>query len=331
MASEQTSRKYLQQEECVEYEIKELISTLPRQNGWLASSLYQYQGFWHAAAYLQGLISCQNHFQARDSDVFLITTPKSGTTWLKALIFALMNRKQNPISSATHPLLSHNPHALVPFLEIKLYADNQKPDIASLPSPRLFSTHIPYVSLPESVKNGSRCKLVYLCRNPKDTFVSLWHFTNKLRTPEMGANDIGGVFDRFCNGISLYGPFWDHVLEYWNLSKDDPEGALFLRYEDMKEQPGVHLRQLAEFLKCPFTAEEDELGLVEEMLRLCSFDHLSGLEVNKSGKLSSGEANNAFFRRGEVGDWKNYLTPEMVDQVDRITANKFSGSGLQLW
>ncbi|XP_047974223.1 cytosolic sulfotransferase 12-like [Salvia hispanica] len=327
MSPEKTP-KYL--EESLGSEVKELISTLPKQNGWLASHIYQYQGFWHAASHLQALISCQNHFQARDSDVFLITTPKSGTTWLKALIFALMNRKQNPISSPTHPLLTNNPHDLVPFLEIHLYADNQKPDIASLPSPRLFATHMPYVSLPESVKNGSRCKLVYLCRNPKDTFVSLWHFTNKLRTPEMGANDIREVFNRFCDGVSLFGPFWDHVLAYWEVSRERPGCALFLKYEEIKARPGVHLRQLAEFLDCPFSAEEEESGMVERILKLCSFDHLRGLGVNKNGKLSSGEENNAFFRRGEVGDWNNYLTAEMAERIDRIGREKFHGSGLEL-
>ncbi|KAH6831662.1 sulfotransferase 12 [Perilla frutescens var. hirtella] len=318
--------KYLQQEESLAPESEELISSLPRQNGWVASNLYQYQGFWHAARYLQGLISCQKHFQAQDSDIFLVTTPKSGTTWLKAIIFALINRQRHPIAANDHPLLSHNPHDLVPFLEIKLYAHNQIPDLASFPSPRLFSTHIPYVSLPESLKNTSKCKLIYLCRNPKDTFVSLWHFTNKLRLPEMGTNGIEEVFDRFCNGISLYGPFWDHVLEYWKLSVEHPERVLFLKYEDMKEQPQFNLRRVAEFLDCPSVTADEE----EQILKLCSFDNLSNLEVNTKGALSSGELNNAFFRRGEVGDWKNHLSAEMVQKLDQITKDKLCGSGLDL-
>lgn len=140
----------------------------------------------------------------------------------------------------------------------------------------------------------------------------------------MGNNQIGEVFERFCNGISLYGPFWDHVMEYWKLSLEIPERVMFLKYEDMKEQPQLHLRRVAEFLNCPFTADEEESRLGDQILKLCSFDHLSCLEVNR------GEENNAFFRRGEVGDWNNYLSAEMVQKLDRITREKFCGTGLEL-
>lgn len=75
---------------------------------------------------------------------------------------------------------------------------------------------------------------------------------------------------------------------------------------------------------------EEESGLVDQILELCSFDHLSALEINKNGKLSSGEENKAFFRRGVVGDWRNYMDDEMVERMDRITQDKFAGSGLIL-
>ncbi|XP_051149200.1 cytosolic sulfotransferase 12-like [Andrographis paniculata] len=319
--------KYLQEEEASSQEFKSFISTLPRQKGWVVSNIYQYQGFWYAANHLQGLFSCHKNFNPEDSDIFLVTTPKSGTTWLKALIFTLLNRHRHPVGES-HPLCNSSPHDLVPFLEINLYADSQNPNLAFLHTPRLFSSHIPYSCLPEPVRN--RCKIVYLCRNPKDTFVSLWHFTNKLRLQEMGANSMSQVFDLFCNGVSLYGPFWDHILEYWQGSKENPESLLFLTFEGLKDRPGFHLRHLAEFLGRPLSSEEEESGLAEEILEFCSFQNLSATEINRNGKLSSGEVNCAFFRRGETGDWKNHLSDEMVQRLDRITEQKFSGSGLVL-
>ncbi|CAI9775186.1 unnamed protein product [Fraxinus pennsylvanica] len=216
--------KYLHQEEVVAQEYKDLILSLPKESGWVASSLYKYQGFWHPVRHLQGIITCQRHFQARDSDFILVTTPKSGTTWLKAIVFTLMNRMQYHISQ-DHPLLSKNPHDLVLFLEHRLYVDNQIPDLSSMNSPRLFATHIPFSSIPKSMKD-SGCKLVYLCRNPKDTFVSMWQFCNKLRPQESGTHSLGETFDMFCRGVSMAGPFWDHVLDYWKESRENPHKVM---------------------------------------------------------------------------------------------------------
>ena len=96
-------------------------------------------------------------------------------------------------------------------------------------------------------------------------------------------------------GVSLYGPFWDHVLGYWKESLEKPHKVLFFKYEEMKEKPSVHLRRLVEFLGCPTSVEDDASGMVGEILKLCSFDNLSNFGVSKSGKLSSGEENRSSF------------------------------------
>lgn len=108
----------------------------------------------------------------------------------------------------------------------------------------------------------------------------------------------------------------------------NPDKVFFLKYEDMKDEPVVHLRKLAEFLGCPFSSEEEKDEVLEGIVELCSFDNLSNLKVNKVGKLPSGEDYSVFFRKGEVGDWKNHLTSEMVERLDRICKEKFEGSGL---
>ncbi|XP_030512977.2 cytosolic sulfotransferase 5-like [Rhodamnia argentea] len=112
-----------------------------------------------------------------------------------------------------HPLLSQNTHDLVPYLESQLYLEQDLPDLASLPPPRLFATHLPYQLLPQSVRD-SKCKLVYLYKNPKDTFVSFWHSANKLRPRDKGEISLQESFDKLCRNVSLYGPYWDHILAY---------------------------------------------------------------------------------------------------------------------
>ncbi|KAG5603622.1 hypothetical protein H5410_025114 [Solanum commersonii] len=314
--SPQIPPKYLL-EDGLSDECKTLLSTLPKQRSWLAShDFYNYQRFWLDPRLLGGVLACQQQFQAQESDIILVTTPKSGFTWVKSLLFTLMNRKKYSIFEQDHPLLVKNTHDLVPW------------NSNSMLMVKLLATHMSFGSLPKPI-HDSRTKLVYLCRNPRDAFISMWHFSNNLKPDHTDIKAIEECFDLFCKGANPYGPFWNHVLDYWKESIEKPNKVLFLMYEEIKAQPKLQLKRLVEFLECQFSIEEEKCGVVDEILRMCSFDNLSNLEVNRNGKLSSGEKNKVFFRRGEVGDWKNYFTKEMSEKIDNIIKQKFQGSGLK--
>ncbi|KAI9105033.1 hypothetical protein K1719_022749 [Acacia pycnantha] len=317
--------KYLHEDEELSQQCKDLIATLPTESGWINVQLHQYNGFWFAKRHLQGILNFQNHFQAQDSDILLVTTPKSGTTWLKALAFAILNRNNHYHS---HPLLTTNPHDLVPFLDMNLYYQKAMPDLSLLPSPRLFATHLPYLLLPEPV-NQSGCKIVYLCRNPKDLFVSMWHFANKIRSETRGSISIEDSFDKFCRGVIGFGPFWEHMLGYYKESLERPDKIMILRFEELKDEPVKILKMLAKFMGSGFSKDEENGKVVENMLKLCSFESLSNLEVNKSGKTQFGVVNSTFFRNGEVGDWKNFLTLDMIKRLDDIVQEKLGKYGLK--
>ncbi|XP_043692819.1 cytosolic sulfotransferase 15-like [Telopea speciosissima] len=263
-----------EEEEGVGQECQELLRSLPQEKGWRTAHIYQYQGFWVAGKLIESIIEIQQNFRVRDTDVLLVTTPKSGTVWLKALAFAIMNR--NRYSFSENPLLNTNPHELVPFLEHGVFISNKLPYLSTLPSPRLFASHIPYPSLSESIKTNN-CRIVYQCRNPKDMFVSLFLFSGKLRPENLGPLSLDQAFELFCKGAYEFGPYWDHVLGFWKESFERPQKSL---------------------------------------------------EVNKTGKLMPRGDNAVFFRKGEVGDWMNHLSPEMAEKIDKITEVKLLGSGL---
>ncbi|GMJ01697.1 sulfotransferase 2A, ARABIDOPSIS THALIANA SULFOTRANSFERASE 2A [Hibiscus trionum] len=310
-------------------ELQQLVQTLPKEEGWISGSLYLYQGFWCPAIVLKPVVSFQKHFQAFDSDVMVATFPKCGTTWLKALTFSTLYRSQFSRGGIEHPSLTSTPHQLVRFMEYDVYANNPCPDPENICvyKPRLFATHVPHASLPTSIKD-SKCKIVYICRNPMDMFVSLWLFSNKLRDENQESLSPNKVFDMFCRGICAFGPIFDHALEYWNASQENPDKVLFLKYEDLKEDISSQLKRLSMFLGVPFTEDEEKQGVVEEIAKVCSFDKLRELEVNKKGLHISGIPHKDFFRKGKVGDWSNYLTPSMVERLEKLIHEKLDGSGL---
>ncbi|XP_065871544.1 flavonol sulfotransferase-like [Euphorbia lathyris] len=303
------------------------ISNLPQQPSWKHSvNLYKYQQFWFYDFPLKGIIQFQQNFIPQPTDIFLATTPKSGTTWLKALAFAIKTRTQfiNNDSDHDSPLLSTLPHDILPFIEF-VYAYGKNRD----PQNPLLATHVPFHSLPKSILN-SNSKIIYMCRDPKDVLVSQYIFTSKHGDAEIIAFE--EVYEKFCDGVSNYGPFWDHVLGYWKASLEFPDRVLFMKYEDLKKDNCFYVKKMADFMGCGFTVDEEKQGIVEKVIELCSFEHLSKLDVNKSaenrgdGILTRG--NESYFRKGKVGDWANYLRPEMAQRIDQITCQKFSGTGL---
>ncbi|XP_027354026.1 uncharacterized protein LOC113864476 [Abrus precatorius] len=264
---------------------------------------------------------------AKDTDIIVATTPKSGTTWLKALTFSIVNRQCFSIEN--HPLLTSNPHELVPYFEHDIYANNhdQIPHLPNMIEPRLFGTHIPFHALTKSSKE-SNCKIIYICRNLFDTFVSTWIFNNKVKQESLPDLTLEEAFESYCKGITNYGPWWNHMLGYWKESIVRPNKVLFLKYEDLKEDVSFQVRKIAEFLGCPFTQEEESSGMIENIIKLCNFEKMKDLEVNKFGRTFSRVDNKNFFRKAEIGDWKNYLSPSMVEKLSKIIDEKFSGSGL---
>ncbi|KAL5758818.1 hypothetical protein ACOSP7_021429 [Xanthoceras sorbifolium] len=177
-------------------EIQELLLTLLREKTFDGSFIYKYEGVWYRPIFLAGLISSQKHFHAEDSDTIVITFPKSGTTWLKALTYATVHRSLTAMfDSNNSPLLTTNSHDLAPFL-----------DLAYIIQTTIFGTLIPYSLLLHSIKN-SNCRIVYMCRNPFDQFISHWKYLQNARDQDLEPNSLEEAFELVCQGIQPFGPF----------------------------------------------------------------------------------------------------------------------------
>ncbi|VVB13406.1 unnamed protein product [Arabis nemorensis] len=172
----------------VSEETKILISSLPLDKD-SQGNLCKYQGCWYYYNTLQAVIN----FQLQETDIILASFPKSGTTWLKALSVALLERSKHD-DPRTHPLLSDNPHGIVPFFENDLYLKTSTPD---------------------------------LTKNAKDVLISRWYFRGKYHKNDVARSMLESMFDLFCRGVDFYGPVWDHALSYWRGSLENPKACPF--------------------------------------------------------------------------------------------------------
>ncbi|CAI9094697.1 OLC1v1030479C1 [Oldenlandia corymbosa var. corymbosa] len=313
-------------------EFEELFRKLHKEKA-LGYLLANYQGFWFDKQLLKGTITFQNHFQANDTDIILATLPKSGTTWLKALTFSIVNRGKYQMEES--PLLHTSPHQLIPFLETNMYKSGELPNdyLNSASCPRIFATHVPYQCLPSFILDDlANCRIIYLCRNLLDSFTSLLHFAKQNGFVPRFLEPVAmhRCLKSFSGGKVLYGPYWDQIIGYWEASSKNPQKILFLKFEDLKRDINSSTRNIAEFLGCPFSAEEEKAGLVEEICKLCSLESLMNMECNTKGEteIRFVAKNSSFFRKGEVGDWVNCLTPSMAEKLQKVMEEKFHECGL---
>lgn len=133
----------------------------------------------------------------------------------------------------------------------------------------------------------------------------------------------------FLNDSVPLAPVWSHYLKFWE--KRDEPNILFLKYEDMKRDCKGIVRKIAKFLEKPLTEEQ-----VDSICNFLSFDNMKknpGCNMapildSHLGKDFFKRSDTTFIRKGEVGDWKNHMTPELSKRFDDWMEENTRGTGL---
>ncbi|XP_066467100.1 amine sulfotransferase-like [Tiliqua scincoides] len=241
-------------------------------------------------------------FEIRDSDVFLVTYPKSGTVWTQQILSLIYHEGHRDGTENTN-LIDR-----VPWLEYNI----NKLDYISLPSPRLFSTHLPYFLVPKGLRSG-RPKLIYVARNPKDVLVSYYHFSKFSKKLEE-VEDFDTFMDRFLEGKVIFNSWLDHI-EGWYAHRND-FNILFLTYEEMKKDLRGTILKICNFLGKRLSEE-----CVDEVVDKATFDkmrqdHRSNYEHFGSDLIDLSKGR--FLRKGTIGDWKNTMTVAQSERFDSV-------------
>ena len=193
--------------------------------------------------------------------------------------------------------------------------------VDDLPRPRTLKSHFPYNIFPCGVPHETPCKYIYVARNPKDVTTSLYCMAKQAYNPHIVW---GTFFKSQIGGYVAYGDYFDHVLSWW--SRRNEKNVLFLKYEDRKKDLSGQIKQIADFLGAKLSSDT-----FSKIVELASFPSMKKDDrVNVSwAKNYDKDGEPMFLRKGVVGDWKNFFTPEDSREMDIRCAEKLEGTGLE--
>lgn len=242
----------------------------------------------------------------RPTDICFVSYPKSGTTWLSYIIVLLTGHAGESLESSFFWAESSWTHPI------------SEAGLENAPAPRLFKSHMPYDMALGGVPTENPCKYIYIARNPKDVCSSYYHF----ESGKSWSNFYSGGWDHwlqmFIDGKVHRDDWFAHNLSWWE--HRDAKNILFLTYEDLKRNTRAGLEKIAQFLEITISAER-----LDEIEHKVGFSQMKNTEFSS---LKSVKEFGKFFRKGQLGSWKEHFTVAQNERFDALYAERMGTSGL---
>lgn len=241
-------------------------------------------------------------FEERKDDIYIVTYPKSGTTWVQMILYVLINQKE--------PDFNHI-YDVSPWLSNEAFKRKSVERVNKLPSPRFFKSHDRY----EKFTSGFEGKIIYVYRDMLDLTVSYYYHKKYYNDSEI---TIDQLIDDSFNSQKPYNWFTFH--KNWLLNKNK-HPIFYISYEKLKSDFEEAIIQIAGFLNIKI-----DVKVVEMVKKYASFEYMKNNEI-KFGEQPEHKHQavfNQFIRKGKVGEGKLELTEnqkqKLIENYNKIIA-----------
>jgi len=268
------------------------------------------------------------NMQVTEKDVWVVTYPRSGTTWTQEMVWNIVNNCQ--FDKATKTDIDEKFF----FLDMDFLGSGSKgvgPGARSnfiqaaedkLGERRLIKTHLQLGLLPPSVL--STCKVIYVGRNPKDVAVSYYHHHKMTRNADQSLK-FEDFMNFFMKEMLVEDPYLAHIKEAVSL-RDSCTNMHFMWYEDMKKNLPGAIKEVSTFLGVELT--EDQVHRLSEYLDIKNMKKNPAVNHQdrfESGAFASGES---FIRAGVAGGWAKYFNEPLNQKFDTWLSDKLEGTNI---
>jgi aryl sulfotransferase len=259
--------------------------------------------------------------------LWLASYPKSGNTWLRAVLSGWMTGAPARLDS----LVGGSAFARAPFDRVLgVTSSDLTPDEVAILRPRvdehiaaesdttlIRKTHDGFYPGPDGeppISVQATRAAVYVIRDPRDVAVSLAHHEGR---------DVDWAAERLCDPETKMGAStesleyqlpqrigsWSEHVRSW--VADTPFQVHVLRYEDGLSDP---VATFGEALRFAGLGPVDD-GAVALAVEHASFERLQA-EESREGFRERPRGAERFFREGRAGSWREEMTPEAARRIE---------------
>lgn len=212
-------------------------------------------------------------YRIQENDIFIVSYPKSGNTWMRFLIANALYPKKD--------INFYNIHELIPELD---YAKKDKMSLRSI-----FKSH--------SIYNQKFRKVIYIVRDGRDVYSSYYHYLKPNMPKDM-------TFKNFLVDEKYKLGFWsDHVTSW--LNEWDEENFILVKYEDLLSNSENELKNVLNFLN-----EEYDDDIISNACKASSFKSMRQIESEEGRPNQNNDKVDKFVRKGEAGYWDELFDDE---------------------
>ena len=259
--------------------------------------------------------------------VWLASFPKSGNTWFRAFLTALLHNGKIEINSMVTDGIFSDRYLFDEISELDsrdlsdkevklMIADVYRYLAGYKEMQHIIKVHDAFETDDDGrniIPEDATCCALYFLRNPLDIAGSLANHSNcsigdavnMLNDPSFCLAKQPGNHNRNSQfRQNIYD--WSSHVKSWTLKPSFP--VKVIRYEDMLTNTFEIFSQAVAFMGWEATPEQ-----IRNAIEASAFERLSSQEAEK-GFFEKNRKSKVFFRTGKMGNWKQELTQQQIDE-----------------
>jgi len=219
-------------------------------------------------------------------DVFIVSYPKSGNTWMRFLIGNYLTGNDCTFE---------NCHRITPDIHMN-------PEYCSeVERPRFIKSHSPYHTRYPNV--------IYIVRDGRDVAVSYYHHCLKMQ--EISSDTSFSEFLESFNAgeVDAFGTWSNHVHSWLDRGE---QNLILVRYEDLLDDAEREFRRVLSSVGVP--VDEAALSNAVEASRFENMQRQEREQHDQLEVLRDSDASKRFIRKGKSGSWRKIFNDQKHDR-----------------